>query len=168
MPIGAEPSGAGRHYQACGDVRLAIGVEVDAVANVTLALAVIAGLGKLSFWWTMIPAFVAASFLLTNEPSHSTILRANEKGRLGVFPSLLAMNTAAQLALAGIAFWIVRAFARRIGGGRCSKCCCRSSNTAALTFGLWFVFATARTKVYMKADARFLCMNCANRLLRLF
>jgi hypothetical protein len=76
----------------------------------TLALGVAAGLGKFSFWWTLIPAFVAASFLLAQGPAHNMIIRANEEGRLGVFPSLLAINTAAQLALAGVAFWIARAF----------------------------------------------------------
>jgi hypothetical protein len=76
-----------------------------------VAAAIGAGLGHYSFWWTLLPGFLAGSLSLSNGPAYSTIVRANEEGRLGVFPVALAFSIAVHLALAGAAYWITTAIA---------------------------------------------------------
>jgi hypothetical protein len=71
-----------------------------------LATAVAAGLGKLSFWWVLLPAFVAGSFALSNGPHHSSIIEANRRGQLAVFPTMLTISVLSHVALAGVVFWI--------------------------------------------------------------
>jgi len=72
----------------------------------TLATAILAGLGHFSFWWTLIPAFLAGSFQVSNGPGFDIVMTANRDGRLSVFPRLLFFNVLPWLALAGIVYWI--------------------------------------------------------------
>ena len=74
-----------------------------------VAVAVAAGLSKLSFWWVLIPVFLAASFVLSNGPWYDRIVQANQEGRLTVFPMALATQAVIQLVLAAIVFGITRA-----------------------------------------------------------
>ena len=76
----------------------------------TMGVGIAAGLHLMSFWWVLAPAFIAASFLLSNGPGFGTILRANKEGRLGVFPAMLAFNMLPQLAIAGIAYFVTSRF----------------------------------------------------------
>lgn len=71
-----------------------------------IALATLAGLKGLSLWWAMIVAFVAGSFALSNGPGFETALRANEEGRLSVFPSLLAANVLPRMILCGVVYYV--------------------------------------------------------------
>ena len=73
----------------------------------TLATGIAAGFGYLSFWWTLVPAFLAGAFAVSNGPGYETVMRANEEGRLGVFPTVLAISILPWLALAGIAYWTI-------------------------------------------------------------
>ena len=75
-----------------------------------VGVAIAAGLGHFSFWWVILPAFLAASFQLSNGPSFGTILQANQEGRLGVFPTMLAMQLLVWMALSGLIFWIASFF----------------------------------------------------------
>jgi hypothetical protein len=68
-------------------------------------------LGKFSFWWAAIPAFIAASFTLANGPSYGMIIRANEEGRLGVFPTMLTIQSGVFLAIAAATYWITSSLA---------------------------------------------------------
>lgn len=70
-----------------------------------IAVASAAGVGYLSFWWALIPAFLAGSSALTNEPYYSNILQANEEGRLIVFPTMLALSIAPYAGLAVVIYW---------------------------------------------------------------
>ena len=72
----------------------------------TLATAIAAGLGHFSFWWTLIPAFLAGTFQLSNGPGYDLVLEANKQGRLSVFPMMLASNIVPWLGVAGLAYWI--------------------------------------------------------------
>lgn len=72
----------------------------------TIIMAVAAGLGHFSFWWVLLPAFPAASLNIANGPGFAIVMRANEEGRLGVFPMMLATHLVSILAVAGVAFWI--------------------------------------------------------------
>jgi hypothetical protein len=45
-----------------------------------------------SFWWSLIPAFFAGSFQVTNGPNHAVVMNAHREGRLDVFPLLLLIN----------------------------------------------------------------------------
>ena len=69
-----------------------------------IAAAVGAGLGKFSFWWVMVPVFMAGSLSLSNGPAYDLVLTANRDGRVGVFPRLLAAHCLGQFALAGVAY----------------------------------------------------------------
>lgn len=78
----------------------------------SIITAVAAGLGYFSFWWSLIPAFLAGSFALANSPGHhAAIVRANQEGRLSVFPIALLSTTGMMLAICGVAFWITRTIA---------------------------------------------------------
>lgn len=57
----------------------------------------------------LIPAFLAGSFLLSSGPGFNVVMRANQEGRLDVFPKVLTYQFLFQLALAGIVFGITRA-----------------------------------------------------------
>ena len=76
---------------------------------IVLLAAIAAGMGYFSFWWTLLPIFLAGSFSLSNGPHLSNILDANRQGRLGVFPMLLAMSMLPWLFVGGVAFWITSA-----------------------------------------------------------
>lgn len=71
-----------------------------------VAVAIAAGLSKLSFWWVLIPVFVAASFTLSNGPWFDRIVQANQEGRLSVFPTALATQSVVQMAIAAIVYGI--------------------------------------------------------------
>lgn len=71
-----------------------------------IATAIAAGLGYFSFWWALIPAFFAGSFQISNGPGFGVVLKANEEGRVGVFPMMLMTNILAWLAAAGAIYWI--------------------------------------------------------------
>lgn len=71
-----------------------------------VAVAIAAGVYSLSFWWTLIPAFLAGSFQLSNGPGYDLVIRANREGRLGTFPMLLLVNITPWVLIAGIVFWI--------------------------------------------------------------
>ncbi|MBV7259694.1 hypothetical protein [Erythrobacter crassostreae] len=68
-------------------------------------------MGYFSFWWTMIPAFFAASFAVSNNDAQlSTVMRANEEGRLHVMPLFIASGMLTILAISGGAYWAARYF----------------------------------------------------------
>jgi hypothetical protein len=71
-----------------------------------VATAISAGLGYFSFWWILLPAFLAGSLSLANGPGYDLAISANRQGRLGVFPRLLAVSTLPWLIVAGVFFWI--------------------------------------------------------------
>ena len=73
-----------------------------------IAAAIAAGFDYFSFWWVAIPAFVAGAFSISNGPGYSFVMRANEEGRLSVFPLMLATRTLAHFALGGAAFGLTR------------------------------------------------------------
>jgi hypothetical protein len=76
---------------------------------VAIATAIAAGLGNFSFWWALIPAFIAGGFSLSNSPGYDIVIQANREGRLGVFPKMLSVHFLAQIALSGAAYWITTA-----------------------------------------------------------
>ena len=78
----------------------------------TLGAAIAAGLGSFSFWWVLIPAFLAGSLQLSNGPGFATVERANKAGRLSVFPMLLLANILPWLAVAGVAYWAAKFIAK--------------------------------------------------------
>ena len=78
---------------------------------VLLAVAIAAGLDRLSFWWVLIPAFLAASFSLSNGPGYDIIMNASQQGRPGMLPKMLALHLLPLLALAGIVYAITRVLA---------------------------------------------------------
>jgi hypothetical protein len=71
-----------------------------------VATAIGAGLGKFSFWWVLIPVFLAGSFALSNGPAFYRIVQANQQGRLGVFPIMLGTQLLFWLIVAGAVFWL--------------------------------------------------------------
>jgi hypothetical protein len=75
----------------------------------TLGTAIAAGLGYFSFWWALIPAFIAGSFSLSNGPHYKRVIEANQAGRTGFSPLMLAASILPLAALAGVAFWITSA-----------------------------------------------------------
>lgn len=77
-----------------------------------LATAILAGLGNFSFWWTLIPAFFAASLSISNGPGFDLVIHANQEGRLAVLPRLLIFNILPWLALAGAAYGITSALSK--------------------------------------------------------
>ena len=74
-----------------------------------LATAIAAGLGHLSFWWVLIPAFFAGSFSLSNGPAYERIMESYERRQWGTFPIMLIMAVAMSLGVAAVVFWITRA-----------------------------------------------------------
>ncbi|MBB6469266.1 hypothetical protein HNQ96_005155 [Aminobacter lissarensis] len=75
----------------------------------TVASAIASGLGYFSYWWVLLPAFLAGALSLANGPGYGLVIDANRRGRLGVFPWLLAVNTVPWLLVAGAVFWVVAA-----------------------------------------------------------
>ena len=75
----------------------------------TLAMAIAAGLGQFSFWWVLIPAFLAGSFQISNGPLYDRVIAANNEGRLWFFPAMLAANVLPWLGIGAVAFWATRA-----------------------------------------------------------
>jgi hypothetical protein len=71
------------------------------------AFAVLAGLGRLSFWWVLIPTFVAASLMVSNR-YYETVRRANEAGHLSVMPKLIGATGLGYLVTAGIVYGLTR------------------------------------------------------------
>ena len=75
----------------------------------TLVTAIGAGLGKLSFWWIRIPAFLAGSFEISNGPLFDRVIVANKEGRLWFFPAMLVVNVLPWIGIGAAAFWVSRA-----------------------------------------------------------
>lgn len=77
-----------------------------------VATAVAAGLGYFSFWWALIPAFVAGGFSLSNHPpSYSRIMASYERREWATFPSMLVMAVGMSLAVAAVVYWSTRYYA---------------------------------------------------------
>ena len=74
-----------------------------------VATASLAGLGYFSFWWILLPVFFAGSFEISNGPGFDIVMENNRKGKLGVFPMLLAGQMLLWLAVAGTTYWIAKA-----------------------------------------------------------
>lgn len=75
---------------------------------VTLATAIAAGLGFYSFWWVLIPAFLAGSFQISNGPLFDRVIEANREGNLTFFPTMLALNVVPWIGIGGAVFWVTR------------------------------------------------------------
>ena len=71
-----------------------------------LIIAIFAGLDYFSFWWTLIPVFLAGSLSLSNGPGYERVRQANEEGRIGVFPAMLASHILPWLIVGAIVYWI--------------------------------------------------------------
>lgn len=71
------------------------------------ALAILAGLDRLSFWWVLIPSFVAASLMVSNR-YYETVRRANEAGDLSVMPRLIGATGFGYFVTAAIVFGLTR------------------------------------------------------------
>ena len=80
-------------------------------AFIVIGLAIAAGLEKLSFWWVLIPVFGAGSLSLSNGPGFDLVVRANQEGRLGVFPRLLFFHCLGYFVSAAIVFGLTRLIA---------------------------------------------------------
>jgi hypothetical protein len=76
---------------------------------VVVVTAIAAGLGYFSFFWTLIPVFVAGSLAVSNGPGFDVVIQANQDGRLGVMPLMILRRMLPWLAVAGIVYWIARA-----------------------------------------------------------
>lgn len=74
------------------------------------AVAAAAGMGYCSFWWTLIPLFVAASLSVSNGPGFDLVMRANQEGRLGTLPMLIMAHMLPLAAIAGVIYWGVTTF----------------------------------------------------------
>lgn len=76
-----------------------------------LAVAVAAALGleRMSFWWCLIPAFIAGSLAVSNGPSFDLVMSANKEGRLSVLPLMILRHSLPWLAVSGAVYWIARA-----------------------------------------------------------
>ena len=87
-------------------------MQLETISKLTLvAVAIAAGLGYFSFWWTIIPAFLGGSFTLANSNQYNRIVEANMQGNVTYFPKMLAIQFAGLMIPAAICFWIARFFA---------------------------------------------------------
>lgn len=77
------------------------------IATLTTAIAV--GLGYFSFWWMLIPAFLTGSLSISNGPGFDIVMRANQEGRLSVFPMMIVAHILPWLALSGVIYWVTTA-----------------------------------------------------------
>lgn len=75
-----------------------------------LATAVAAGLGKVSFWWTLLPAFLAGSFNIANSHMYGRVLEANATGDLKLFPRVLGLTVGSYMVVAAVIYWIAGRF----------------------------------------------------------
>ncbi|WP_146215644.1 hypothetical protein [Hoeflea marina] len=76
-----------------------------------VATAIAAGIGYFTFWWVLLPAFLAGAFTLVNGPAYEIIMDANRQGRLDVFPWMLTVSILPWILVGGIFFWISAALA---------------------------------------------------------
>ena len=76
-----------------------------------LAVAIMAGLDKLSFWWILLPVFLAASFSISSGPGFDLVMQASREGRPGVFPKMLGCHFVVMLAFGAAIFGITKALA---------------------------------------------------------
>lgn len=74
------------------------------------AVAILSGLDRLSFWWVLIPAFIAASFGASNR-YFDTIQRANKAGHLSVMPTLIGAQWLGYVVTGGIVYGLTRLIA---------------------------------------------------------
>lgn len=73
-----------------------------------IAVAVLAGLGKFSFWWFLIPTFLAGAFGLANGPHYAGVIEANRRGNLWLFPTQLIIHWFGNILLAKLVFLLTR------------------------------------------------------------
>lgn len=76
-----------------------------------ISTAIAAGLGYISIWWVLIPAFAAGSLSLSGGPGFEIVMQANREGRTSVMPIMLATRTAIYFVLAGTAYGITHLLA---------------------------------------------------------
>ena len=76
------------------------------VTLVMMAVAIGAGLYHFSLWWVLIPAFFAGSLALSNSLYYPHVIEANQRGVLWYFPTMLMIQIAGKLVLAGITYAI--------------------------------------------------------------
>lgn len=69
-----------------------------------MAIAIVVGLERFSFWWVLIPAFFAGSLALSNGPHYMRVVEANQRGVLWYFPTMLMIHVAGKMILAGLAY----------------------------------------------------------------
>jgi hypothetical protein len=69
-------------------------------------VSIAAGMGYFSFWWGLIPVFLAGAFSLSNGPHYDAIIAANQAGHLSLFPKLLVIALLPWLVIGAILFWI--------------------------------------------------------------
>lgn len=78
---------------------------------VSIGAAMAAGLGVMSFWWTLIPTFIAASLAVSNNDAQfARVVEANEQGRLHVMPLYIGSAWATMLVISGVAYGIAMLF----------------------------------------------------------
>ncbi|MGV2495043.1 hypothetical protein [Pelagerythrobacter aerophilus] len=71
-----------------------------------VVLAVLAGLGYLSFWWVLIPAFFAGSLSLSNGHHYAAVMEANRRGSVTLFPLLLTIYCGGYIFFAALVYWL--------------------------------------------------------------
>lgn len=76
-----------------------------------LGVAFASGYWGISWWWILIPAFLTASFNISNGPSYGLVMQANREGRLSVFPQILGCHMLACLPVAFFVRWVASLFA---------------------------------------------------------
>ena len=86
-------------------------MTLEAISKIVLvAVAIAAGLGYFSFWWTTIPAFFGGSFALANSNQYHRIVAANEQGNMTYFPTMLGIQFAGLMVAAAICYWVAGLF----------------------------------------------------------
>jgi hypothetical protein len=85
------------------------------IANISfialIGVAIASGYGGISWWWMLIPAFLAAVGNIASGPSYERVIAANQEGRLSVFPITLAIYMVCALPVAFLVRWIASLFA---------------------------------------------------------
>ena len=73
---------------------------------IMMATSIWSGWTHNSFWWVLIPGFIAGSFSLANSRHYESVVQANLRGVLWYFPTMLAIHTAGKLVFAGLAYGV--------------------------------------------------------------
>ena len=74
------------------------------------ATAIASGLGYISFWWVLLPAFGVVSFGISNGPTFHLVMEANREGRLGYLPKKIALLMVPLTLSAALVWWIASLF----------------------------------------------------------